>query len=290
MPAALAVLDVIAEPTRRRILDAVRDAECSVTDLVERVGMHQPGVSRHLKVLRDAGLVDVRRDAQRRLYRLNPEPLKELDSVARAVPRPLGRPSRRTRTALETNGETRRHENEGITMSNQSATQDGTLERTADGGWIRFERQLGYAIGDVWDAVTNPARLAEWWVPFDANITVDLQAGGQMVFAAKDESFEFACTILRLDPPTLLEHTHADPGSVMRWELEAVADGCVLRLSHFITDPADAIGKCFVVGLHTSLARLDAHMAGTSAPWDDIFVPAQAHYASIGLAPAPSDA
>jgi DNA-binding transcriptional ArsR family regulator len=80
MPAALEVLDVIAEPTRRRILDAVRDAECSVTDLVEQVGMHQPGVSRHLKVLRDAGLVDVRRDAQRRLYRLRPEPLMELDA------------------------------------------------------------------------------------------------------------------------------------------------------------------------------------------------------------------
>ena len=80
MPDALAVLEVIAEPTRRRILDAVRDRERSVTELVERVGMHQPGVSRHLKVLRDAGLVEVRRDAQRRLYRLRPEPLMALDA------------------------------------------------------------------------------------------------------------------------------------------------------------------------------------------------------------------
>lgn len=74
-----AVLGAIAEPTRRLILDAVRDGERSVGDLVEIVGMHQPGVSRHLKVLREAGLVTVRRDAQRRLYRLRPEPLKELD-------------------------------------------------------------------------------------------------------------------------------------------------------------------------------------------------------------------
>jgi len=80
MPATLEILDVIAEPTRRRILDAVRDSECSVNDLVEQVGMHQPGVSRHLKVLRDAGLVDVRRDAQRRMYRLRPEPLMQLDA------------------------------------------------------------------------------------------------------------------------------------------------------------------------------------------------------------------
>jgi len=75
----LAVLDVIAEPTRRRILDAVRCGERSVSELVDAVGMHQPGVSRHLKVLRDAGLVEVRRDAQRRLYRLRAEPLRELD-------------------------------------------------------------------------------------------------------------------------------------------------------------------------------------------------------------------
>ena len=80
LPAVLDVLEVIAEPTRRRILDAVREGERSVNDLVQRVGMHQPGVSRHLKVLRDAGLVEVRRDAQRRLYRLRPEPLMELDA------------------------------------------------------------------------------------------------------------------------------------------------------------------------------------------------------------------
>ena len=80
MPVELAVLEAIAEPTRQRILDAVRDGERSVGELVETVGMHQPGVSRHLKVLRNAGLVDVRRDAQRRLYRLRPEPLMELDA------------------------------------------------------------------------------------------------------------------------------------------------------------------------------------------------------------------
>src|SRR6476661_7784490 len=80
VPAALAVLDVIAEPTRRRILDAVRDGERSVGELVDELGMHQPGVSRHLRVLRDAGLVEVRQDAQRRLYRLRPEPLMELDA------------------------------------------------------------------------------------------------------------------------------------------------------------------------------------------------------------------
>lgn len=74
-----AVLGAIAEPTRRRILDAVRTGERSVGELVDHLGMHQSGVSRHLKVLRDAGLVTVRSDAQRRLYRLRVEPLRDLD-------------------------------------------------------------------------------------------------------------------------------------------------------------------------------------------------------------------
>jgi DNA-binding transcriptional ArsR family regulator len=80
VPTDLAVLAVIAEPTRRQLLDAVRVRERSVNELVDHVGMPQPGVSRHLKVLRDAGLVEVRRDAQRRLYRLRPEPLRALDA------------------------------------------------------------------------------------------------------------------------------------------------------------------------------------------------------------------
>lgn len=72
--------ELVAEPTRRRILDLVRDRERSVGDLVERLGLSQPGVSKHLRVLREAGLVDVRHDAQRRLYRIRPEPLSEIDA------------------------------------------------------------------------------------------------------------------------------------------------------------------------------------------------------------------
>lgn len=71
--------DVLAEPTRRRILDNVRDSERSVGELVRRLELSQPAVSKHLRVLREAGLVEVRRDAQRRLYRLRPQPLAEID-------------------------------------------------------------------------------------------------------------------------------------------------------------------------------------------------------------------
>ena len=73
------VFEVLAEPRRRQILDLVRDGECSVNELVARLAMNQPAVSKHLRVLREAGLVRVRADEQRRLYRLSPAPLRELD-------------------------------------------------------------------------------------------------------------------------------------------------------------------------------------------------------------------
>jgi DNA-binding transcriptional ArsR family regulator len=73
------VFATLAEPTRRAIVDLLRDGERPVGELVDALGASQPLVSKHLRVLREAGLVEVRADAQRRLYRLRPEPLAELD-------------------------------------------------------------------------------------------------------------------------------------------------------------------------------------------------------------------
>jgi DNA-binding transcriptional ArsR family regulator len=70
---------VLAEPTRREILDLLRQGEQPVGALVEELDLSQPAVSKHLRVLRDAGLVEVRPQAQRRLYRLRLEPLAEID-------------------------------------------------------------------------------------------------------------------------------------------------------------------------------------------------------------------
>ena len=72
--------EVLAEPNRRRILDLLRAGERPVNELVHELHVTQPAVSKHLRVLRQAGLVDVRSDAQRRLYRVRPQPLKEIDS------------------------------------------------------------------------------------------------------------------------------------------------------------------------------------------------------------------
>ena len=137
--------------------------------------------------------------------------------LARAVSSGVGRAARFARAAPETYLHTRSPPTcKGTLMSDlSSSAYDGTMERTADGGVIRFERHLAYPIREVWDAITNPARLADWWLPFDADITVDLREGGQMVMAARgDEPMTITSTILRVEPPMLLEHTHVDPGCV----------------------------------------------------------------------------
>jgi DNA-binding transcriptional ArsR family regulator len=74
------VFEVIAEPNRRAILSLLGSSQQSVGEIERRLRMAQPTVSKHLRVLRDAGFVESTVDAQRRLYRLNPKPLHELDA------------------------------------------------------------------------------------------------------------------------------------------------------------------------------------------------------------------
>ncbi|MBW4722030.1 ArsR/SmtB family transcription factor [Saccharothrix obliqua] len=74
-----AVFAVLADPARRRIVELLLERPRPVGELVEQLGISQPGTSKHLKVLRDAGIVRARKEAQRRVYELCPEPLMELD-------------------------------------------------------------------------------------------------------------------------------------------------------------------------------------------------------------------
>src|SRR5215207_2181128 len=75
----MSAFDVLAEPNRRRILDLLREGERPVGELVGALTLSQPAVSKHLKVLRDAGFVEARVQAQRRLYRVRAEQLREID-------------------------------------------------------------------------------------------------------------------------------------------------------------------------------------------------------------------
>jgi DNA-binding transcriptional ArsR family regulator len=77
---AASTLQVLADPSRKAICDLLREGERPVGELVARLDQSQPGVSRHLRVLREAGLVASRPEGQRRVYRLCPKPLEELDA------------------------------------------------------------------------------------------------------------------------------------------------------------------------------------------------------------------
>lgn len=108
----MTVFEVLAEPNRRLILDLLRQDEHAVGDLVEEVGLAQPAVSKHLRVLRDHGLVASRVDGQRRIYRVEAAPLRDverwlapyralwsgaLDRLERHLDDTTGEPSRRRR-------------------------------------------------------------------------------------------------------------------------------------------------------------------------------------------------
>jgi DNA-binding transcriptional ArsR family regulator len=75
-----AVLQALADPSRRTVLEILRDHPATAGELAAALPIARPGVSRHLRVLREAGLVDVQQDAQRRIYHLRPEPMAEVDS------------------------------------------------------------------------------------------------------------------------------------------------------------------------------------------------------------------
>ena len=89
------VFEMLADPTRRRIVEALRSGESSVGELVEQVDIGQPGVSRQLAILQDAGFVRVRPEGRRRIYALRPEPFDELEawvsSYKRVVQESFGR-------------------------------------------------------------------------------------------------------------------------------------------------------------------------------------------------------
>jgi len=80
MRTQLALFHAFADPARFRIVEAMRSGECAVGDIVERMDIHQSGVSRHLRILAEAGIVQMRADGQKRLYSLRKEAFDQLDA------------------------------------------------------------------------------------------------------------------------------------------------------------------------------------------------------------------
>jgi uncharacterized protein YndB with AHSA1/START domain len=170
-------------------------------------------------------------------------------------------------------------------------TTDGEIRNIGDRVVLRFERSYPNAIDDVWDAITNPVRIAQWWLPFDAEITIALTEGGKYELRGKGEGMPtLSWNVLRVEAPHLFEHTHVEPGVVITWELAERDQGCTLVFTQSVPDRARFVQNNFAVGTHMSLDRLDLLLQGTPAEWDwDATASHQRRYAAAGLATPPED-
>jgi uncharacterized protein YndB with AHSA1/START domain/DNA-binding transcriptional ArsR family regulator len=218
----------LADPTRRRIVETLRAGEHAVNDIVDRVAIHQSGVSRHLRILHAAGFVQVRPDGPRRLYSLRPEPFLELEDW-------IGRYRTLWEARLDSLAEALAHKqkaraaNKGTHMTKSTVT----LERTLDG-----------SIEDVWELWTTKDGIEAWWGPGGFAVTVrklDLRPGGQLHYAMtaidpqhiaymKKEGMpvttELRITYTEIDPPRRLVYTHLTdfiPG-VEPYDVETVVE------------------------------------------------------------------
>jgi uncharacterized protein YndB with AHSA1/START domain len=149
------------------------------------------------------------------------------------------------------------------------AAPDGTLEPAAEGWMLRFERVYPHPPQEVWDALTRPERLVQWMYPGEVEVSIDLvEGGGYDVRSIAGDPWEVHMTVLRVDPPRLLEHTHVNPSAVMRWQLDPDGQGC--RLLFTQSEPArePVVENHFLSGMHHSLDRLADELAGAPTPWD----------------------
>lgn len=154
-------------------------------------------------------------------------------------------------------------------MTTNPTSRHGVVERQGRRGSIRFERILEHSVERVWEAITSPAGLSAWWLPFDAAIDVDLAVGGRISFSSPELGEEpMTCEVLELDPPFRLVHTHFDRSITLTWELAPEGDGCLLRLTQETPDIAAALAEGHIVGLHHSLDRLEPALDGVPAAWD----------------------
>ena len=169
------VFEIIAEPNRRAILSLLVSSQQSVGEIERQLRMPQPTVSKHLRVLREAGFVESTVDAQRRLYRLKPEPLQEVDAWLApfrrfwsahvdALERHLDRMDR-----VDTNEKEDKEKKMTDREQYKPGPASGAQVRKDGEKWtLILVRELRHSPEKVWQALTDPAHLREW-APFDTD-------------------------------------------------------------------------------------------------------------------------
>ena len=169
------MLHALSDESRRTVLEVLREHPATVGELASLLPIARPGVSRHLRVRREAGPVKVRQEAQQRVYNLRPEALAELDAW-------LGRYRvlwEERLDALHTEvarGKHARRERQCSRAPNQMSRIVGILQRLDnERAAVRVEDIDDTDIDDLWSALTDPSRLAHWI----ATVEGDLRPGGR---------------------------------------------------------------------------------------------------------------
>jgi uncharacterized protein YndB with AHSA1/START domain len=171
-------------------------------------------------------------------------------------------------------------------MSTKSTPRDqlaaGTVEELSDGRHVlRFERRFAHPVERVWNALTRPEQITEWFS--EGNVKLDLVEGGRydidvtgppelvdaIVEVAGAEHLSTRDTVLRIDPMTRFEHTFGGSAdSVVRWDLRPDGDGCRLTLTHTLVPGPEMGGDArALAGWHTCLERMGQSLDGTPVRW-----------------------
>ena len=176
--------NAVAEPRRRQILDVLTGGELAVNDVVHRLGLSQPQVSKHLRVLREVGAVDVREDGRQRFYRLNGEALKPIHDWI-ADTRRRGRSASTGWTRFWKSS--RRRKEMEVTTSRSAKVTLPTDDQ------ILITREFDAPSELVYKAFTTPELVRRWWHAKRGEMTVadiDLRVGGTYRFVMDSGGFE----------------------------------------------------------------------------------------------------
>ena len=213
-PTTADVFNAVAEASRRDLLDALGDGEATVSELVDRLGLSQPQVSKHLGVLRAVGLVSVRVDGRHRWYRVNGPALKPVHDWVRTFERTWNtrpRPARRPRRRAQGPGER--------TMSSTTRNRHGSAVITQPSDTeIVITRVFDAPAELLFKAYTTPDLVKQWWSFGTAEwlaCEVDLRVGGRWRFVTRDEGMEvgFHGEYREIDPPHRLVSTEVFEGA-----------------------------------------------------------------------------
>src|ERR1700682_169909 len=213
---------IVAEPNRRAILSLLLSSERSVGEIERKLRLSQPSVSKHLRVLREAGFVESRIEAQRRRYRLRPEPLMELDAWLV----PFRRFWSKHVDALEQHLD-KMEKVPSVKGRKKMSSREQYAPGAASGAEVRKDgekwtlvlvRDLPHPPAKVWKALTDPEHLREG-APFDSDRNLGTVGTAKLSTVGAPTLLVSETQVKRADAPKVLEFSWGGKG--IRWGLEA---------------------------------------------------------------------